>query len=40
MPGRSFFEPTWYQTLTADERHAMVLVDDDVQAVGQACFRV
>ena len=34
-PGRSRAEPTWYQMFTADDRHAVVLVEDHVQAVGQ-----
>ena len=39
-PGFSRAEPTWYQTFTVDDRHAVILVQDHVQAVGQRELRV
>ena len=34
-PGASSCEPTWYQTFDGDHGHAVVLVQDDLEAVGQ-----
>ena len=39
-PGCSRAEPTWYHMLTVDDRHAVILVQDHVQAVRQRELRV
>ena len=35
-PGCSFFEPTWCPHVDRDDRTIAILMDDDVETVGQS----